>query len=295
MKRKVFEGSGVAIVTPFVKETGAIDYAKFDELLDFQIENGTDSIIVAGTTGEASTMPDEEHVGLIAHAVSYVNGRVPVVAGAGSNDTIHGVELAKRVETVGADALLLVTPYYNKTTQKGLVEHFGRFAQGVDIPLILYNVPSRTGLDMKPTTVATLADRYDNIVGVKECVFDHVVEHFHLCPGGLQVFSGEDGLVVPLMSMGGSGVISVLANVAPKKVHNMTHACLEGDFKTAARLQAEALPLIKALFCETSPIPVKEAMNRMGMNVGICRMPLVTMEEANIPGLVKAMTEYGLL
>ena len=294
MRRKVFEGSGVALVTPFDRQTGRVNFEKLDELVDFQISQGTDALVVTATTGENPTMPTEEHISVVAHVVKHVNGRIPVIAGSGSNDTLFGVDQSKRAEAAGADALMLVTPYYNKTTQRGLVEHFGAIAAGVDVPVILYNVPSRTGMDMKPETMARLMDRHENIVGVKECVLEHVVEHFYYSGGEIQVFSGEDAQVVPLMSLGGKGVISVLANIAPKQVRDMTHACLEGRWEEAARMQIRALPLIQALFCETSPAPVKEALNRMGMDVGKCRLPLVDMEEANVARLVQAMKDFGL-
>ena len=293
MKKTVFEGSGVAIITPFAKD--GVDYTKLGELLDFQIQQGTDCIVVAGTTGEASTMPDEEHIRTIQYTVERVAGRVPVLAGTGSNDTLHGAALCRAAQDVGADAVLLVTPSYNKTTQKGLYAHFAVMAGAVDIPIILYNVPSRTGMNMAPETVAQLARDFDNIVGIKECEFSHVGELKNLCGEDFSIYSGEDGLAVPLMSMGGRGVISVLANLVPTDVHRMMTACLQGDWDTARGLQLKALPLIKALFCETSPSPVKEAMNLVGMNVGACRLPLVEMEESNKAKLKQALREYGLL
>lgn len=293
MNNSVFKGSGVALVTPFT-ETG-VDYKKLDELIEFQIAGGTDAIIITGTTGEASVMTDDEQIEVIKHTVKVVNHRIPVIAGCGSNDTKHGINLSAMAEDAGADGLLSVTPYYNKTTQKGLVEHYVALAKAVSVPVILYNVPGRTGMNMTPATVAKVMDRCDNVVGVKECNFDQVAEIFHLCGTDVKVYSGEDGLVVPLMSMGGSGVISVLANVAPKKVSDMVHACLAGDYKKAAALQIETIPMVKALFCETSPIPVKAALNMMGWNVGECRMPLTSMEESNRALLEAAMKEYGLI
>lgn len=293
MNNSVFKGSGVALVTPFT-ETG-VDYKKLDELIEFQIAGGTDAIIITGTTGEASVMTDDEQIEVIKHTAKVVNHRIPVIAGCGSNDTKHGINLSAMAEEAGADGLLSVTPYYNKTTQKGLVEHYVALAKAVSVPVILYNVPGRTGMNMAPATVAKVMDRCDNVVGVKECNFDQVAEIFHLCGPDVKVYSGEDGLVVPLMSMGGSGVISVLANVAPKKVSDMVHACLAGDYKKAAALQIETIPMVKALFCETSPIPVKAALNMMGWNVGECRMPLTSMEESNRALLEAAMKEYGLI
>lgn len=293
MNGSVFTGAGVALITPF-NENG-VDYKKLDELIEFQIAGGIDSIIITGTTGEASVMPDDEQIEVIKHTVEVVNHRVPVIAGCGSNDTVHGVHLSAMAEEAGADGLLSVTPYYNKTTQKGLVEHYAAVAKAVSVPVILYNVPGRTGMNMLPSTVAKIMDRCENVVGVKECNFDQVAEIFKLCGPHVKVYSGEDGLVVPLMSMGGSGVISVLANIAPTKVADMVHACLEGDYKKAAAIQIEAIPMVKALFCETSPIPVKTALNMMGWNVGECRMPLTTMEESNQKVLEQAMKEYGLI
>ena len=293
MNNSVFKGSGVALVTPFT-ETG-VDYKKLDELIEFQIAGGTDAIIITGTTGEASVMTDDEQIEVIKHTAKVVNHRIPVIAGCGSNDTKHGINLSAMAEEAGADGLLSVTPYYNKTTQKGLVEHYVALAKAVSVPVILYNVPGRTGMNMAPATVAKVMDRCDNVVGVKECNFDQVAEIFHLCGPDVKVYSGEDGLVVPLMSMGGSGVISVLANVAPKKVSDMVHACLAGDYKKAAALQIETIPMVKALFCETSPIPVKAALNMMGWNVGECRMPLTSMDESNRALLEAAMKEYGLI
>ncbi len=293
MSKTVFKGSGVAIVTPF-NENG-VNYDVLDELLEFQIQNKTDAIIITGTTGEASTMTDEDQIEAIRHTVETVNHRIPVIAGCGSNDTRHGAVLSKMAEDAGADALLSVTPYYNKTTQKGLIEHYKQICGAVSVPVILYNVPGRTGLNLKPETVASIMDACDNVVGVKECNFDQVGEIIRLCGEDVQVFSGEDALAVPLMSLGGSGVISVMANIAPLQVSEMMHACLDGDYKKAGRMQVAALPLIKALFCETSPIPVKEALTQMGYNVGVCRLPLTTMEEANKAQLVKAMKDFGLL
>ena len=293
MKGSVFTGAGVALITPFNED--GVDYQKLDELIEFQIAGGIDSIIITGTTGEASVMPDDEQIEVIKHTVEVVNHRIPVIAGCGSNDTIHGVHLSALAEEAGADGLLSVTPYYNKTTQKGLVEHYAAVANAVSVPVILYNVPGRTGMNMLPSTVAKIMERCDNVVGVKECNFDQVAEIFNLCGPDVKVYSGEDGLVVPLMSMGGSGVISVLANIAPAKVTDMVHACLQGDYKKAAAIQIEAIPMVKALFCETSPIPVKAALNMMGWNVGECRMPLTTMEESNRKVLEQAMKEYGLI
>jgi 4-hydroxy-tetrahydrodipicolinate synthase len=292
MKKCVFTGSGVAIVTPFTQD--GIDFDKLGELIDFQIREKTDAIVICGTTGEASTMPDEEHISVIAYAVKKVNGRVPVIAGTGSNDTRHAIHLTKRAQEVGADAILSVTPYYNKTTQRGLYEHFKVIAESITIPVILYNVPSRTNLNLNPETLQKLS-KIDNIVAVKECNLNQVGETINLCGDDFTVYSGEDGLIVPLMSLGGKGIISVMANIIPKDTHDIAASYLAGDLESARRLQLKTLELIKALFNEVSPIPIKEAMNLMGMQVGKCRMPLVDISDANRDLLVKAMKNYGLL
>lgn len=292
MTKPIFKGSGVALVTPFTED--GVDYQKLEELLDFQLQNGSDAIIITGTTGEASTMPDEEQLDVIRFTAEKINHRIPVIAGCGSNDTRHGVHLSYEAEKAGADALLSVTPYYNKTTQKGLIEHYSCIAKAVSVPIILYNVPGRTGMELEPTTVAELASRFDHIVGVKECTFGHVGEILRLCPDML-VYSGEDALAVPLMSLGGAGVISVIANMLPREVTDMMHACLAGDYPKAAAIQIKLLPLISALFCETSPIPIKEALNLMGMEVGRCRLPLTDMEEKNREYLKRVMQESGVI
>ena len=294
MKTRVFSGSGVAIVTPFGPD-GSVNYEEFGRLIDWQIEQGTDCIIAAGTTGEASAMPDEEHIAVVEFAVKHTAGRVPVMAGAGSNDTRHGIHLAKCMVDVGADALLLVTPYYNKTTQKGLYEHFAATVQDLSIPVVLYNVPSRTGLNMLPATVARLARDFEQIVGVKECVFDQVGELKSLLGDDFSIYTGEDAVTVPVMAMGGTGVISVLANLVPADVHQMVRLCQEGRYPEAAAMQVKALPLIKALFSETSPIPVKYAMNRLGMSVGDGRLPLTTITDEGAARMDAALRQYGLL
>lgn len=292
MKKCLFTGSGVAIVTPFTSD--GVDYEKLGELIEFQIKEKTDALVICGTTGEASTMPDEEHIAVIAYAVKKVNGRVPVIAGTGSNDTRHAIHLSKSAEKAGADAILSVSPYYNKTTQRGLYEHFKVIAENIGIPVILYNVPSRTNLNINPDTVQKLS-RVENIVAIKECNLNQVGEIINLCGDDFTIYSGEDGLVVPLMSLGGKGVISVMANIIPKDTHEMAARFLAGDIEGARKLQLKTLDLIKALFSEVSPIPVKEAMNQMGMKVGACRMPLVDMTDANREILIKAMKNYGLL
>ena len=292
MKKCVFTGSGVAIVTPFTSD--GIDFEKLGELIEYQIREKTDAIVICGTTGEASTMPDEEHISAIAYTAKKVNGRLPVIAGTGSNDTRHAIHLSKRAQEAGADAILSVTPYYNKTTQRGLYEHFKAVAESITIPVILYNVPSRTNLNINPDTVQKLS-AIENIVGIKECNLNQVGETINLCGEDFTVYSGEDGLVVPLMALGGKGVISVMANIIPKDTHDMAAKCLADELEGARKLQLGTVELIKALFIEVSPIPVKEAMNLMGMNVGKCRMPLVDMTDNNKEILAKALKNYGLI
>lgn len=292
MKKCIFTGSGVAIITPFTDD--GVDYAKLGELIEYQIKGKTDAIIVCGTTGEASTMPDDEHIAVIEYTVKKVNGRLPVIAGTGSNDTRHAIHLSKSAEKVGADAILSVSPYYNKTSQRGLYEHFKVIAENVNIPMILYNVPSRTNLNINPETVHQLS-KIDNIVGIKECNLNQVGDIINLCGADFTVYSGEDGLVVPLASLGGKGVISVMANIIPTDTHDIAAKYLAGDIEGSRKLQLKTLDLIKALFIEVSPIPIKEAMNLLGMNVGKCRMPLVDMSEANKNILIKALQNYGLL
>jgi 4-hydroxy-tetrahydrodipicolinate synthase len=292
MKQVVFAGSGVAIVTPF-SEAG-VNYAKLKELIDYQIQEGTDAIIICGTTGEASTMPDEEHKETIRFTVETVGGRIPVIAGTGSNDTRHAIELSRFAETAGADAILTVAPYYNKTTQKGLYEHFRLIAQSIAIPVILYNVPSRTNLNIEPQTIKALA-QLENIVAIKECNFAQVGEVMNLCGDRITVYSGEDGLVLPMLALGGQGVISVMANIIPRDTHDLVTRFLEGDIEASRRIQLKTVDLVKALFSEVSPIPIKAAMNMLGMQVGHCRLPLVEMSEANANLLRNELIKYGLL
>jgi 4-hydroxy-tetrahydrodipicolinate synthase len=292
MREPIFTGAGVAIVTPFTEN--GVNFSKLEELIEFQIKEGIDSIIICGTTGEASTMPDDEHISVIKFAVEKVNGRVPVIAGTGSNDTAHAIELSKRAEEVGSDAILSVTPYYNKTTQKGLYEHFKATADSINIPVVLYNVPGRTGLNINPETVKALSE-IDNIVAVKECNLSQVGDIVNMCGEDFTVYSGNDDQIVPLLSLGGKGVISVLANIVPKVVHDMVASFLNGNLTESRNIQLKALNLIKALFIEVNPIPIKAAMNLMGMDVGRCRMPLVDMSEKNLEFLKKAMEEYGLI
>lgn len=291
----VFKGAGVAIVTPFT-QNHEVDYKKLGELIEFQIAAGTDSIIICGTTGEASTLTHEEHLECIRFTVEKVNKRIPVIAGTGSNCTETAVYLSKEAESYGADALLVVTPYYNKATQKGLIAHFTTIANSVSLPIIMYNVPGRTGCNILPQTVATLVKNVDNIVGIKEASGNiaQVAEVMQLCEGKIDLYSGCDEMVVPVLSLGGIGVISVLSNVVPKETHDMVMKYLEGDCKGARDLQLKYLPLINALFCEVNPIPVKKAMNLMGMEVGPLRMPLTEMEPANADRLAHALNDVGI-
>ena len=292
----VFTGAGVAIVTPF-RENGEVDYEKFAELIEFQIAEGTDAIIVCGTTGESSTLTHEEHIDVIAYCVKQVNGRIPVVAGTGSNCTQTAVYLSTEAEKAGADALLLVSPYYNKATQKGLYAHYKAVAEAVKLPCILYNVPSRTGCNILPETVAALCREVENIVGVKEASgnISHITRLMALADGKVELYSGNDDQIVPLLALGGKGVISVLSNVAPKQTHDICAKFFEGDVAGSCAEQLRAIPLCSALFCEVNPIPVKKALTLMGKIGGTLRMPLTEMEEANAAKLQKAMQEYGIL
>ncbi|WP_069649996.1 4-hydroxy-tetrahydrodipicolinate synthase [Caloranaerobacter ferrireducens] len=289
----LFTGSGVALVTPY--KNGQIDFDKLGELIEWHIDNHTDAIIICGTTGEASTMTDEEQKQTIKFTVEKVNKRIPVIAGTGSNNTKHAIELSIYAEKVGADGLLIVTPYYNKTTQKGLIEHYLTIANEVNIPIIVYNVPGRTGLNIKPNTLAKLA-KHPNIKAVKEASgnISQVAEIARLCPEDFYIYSGNDDMVVPLLSLGGKGVISVVANILPKDTHDMVMYYLNGDIDNARKLQLKMKGLIDALFIETNPIPVKTAMNLLGMDVGELRLPLTTMSEDNLQKLIKEMENYGL-
>ena len=292
----IFTGSGVAIVTP-MKENLEVNYDKLDELIDFHVNNGTDCIVIAGTTGEGATLSMEEHRNVIRAAVEFTKHRIPVVAGTGSNCTKTAIQLTKEAEEDGADGALVVTPYYNKATQTGLIQHYSQIASETKLPIILYNVPGRTGCNILPETVATLVRENENIVGLKEATGNmaQASKTMSLCDGNLELYSGEDGLVVPLMAIGGIGVISVIANIAPKQTHDMCASYLAGDRETALKLQMKSLPLVDALFSEVNPIPVKRALNMMGMDVGSLRAPLCEMSDANAAVLKQAMTEYGLL
>ncbi len=291
----VFTGAAVAIVTPFFSD-GSVNYDELDKLIEYQIKNSTDAIVICGTTGEASTLSHEEHVDVIKHCVKTVNGRVPVIAGTGSNSTETAIYLSQEAQKAGADAVLLVTPYYNKATQKGLYVHFKDTADSISIPCILYNVPSRTGCNILPETAVKLAKDVDNIVAIKEACgnISQIAKLIQLAEGSIDVYSGNDDQIVPIMSLGGLGVISVLSNVAPKQTHDICQACLNGDFKIASRLQLEALPLIDSLFSEVNPIPVKKALNLMGFEAGPLRKPLTEMEEANAKILQENMKAYGI-
>ncbi|MCR4628215.1 MAG: 4-hydroxy-tetrahydrodipicolinate synthase [Bacillota bacterium] len=292
----VFTGAGVALVTPFHAD-GTVNYDKLDELLEEQVKGGTDAIIICGTTGESATLTEEEHSEVIRFACERIKGRIPVVAGTGSNCTETAIQLSREAEADGADAVLLVSPYYNKTTQKGLKEHYQAVADEIRIPAILYNVPSRTGVNIKPETIAWLCGNVENIVGVKEASgdFSAIAQIANLSDGTVDIWSGNDDQTVPMMALGAKGVISVWSNVAPTAVHEMCRAFFDGDTAKAMKMQIEAVPLLNALFCETNPIPVKTAMNLMGKNVGPFRRPLVDMEPENLERLKKAMQGAGLL
>lgn len=291
----IFTGAGVAIVTPMT-ETGEVNYPKLGEILEYQIANGTDAIIICGTTGESSTLTHEEHLETIRFAVETVNGRIPVVAGTGSNCTETAAYLSAEAEKYGADALLLVTPYYNKATQKGLIAHFTKIANSVKLPIILYNIASRTGVNITPETMAYLAKNVENIVAVKEASgnISQVAKMAQLAGDALDIYSGNDDQIVPLLSLGGKGVISVLSNIAPQETHDIVAKYLDGDVKGSRDLQLKALPLIEQLFCEVNPIPVKEAMNMLGWEVGPTRMPLSPMEEVHKANLKAAMEAFGV-
>ena len=292
----IFTGSGVAIVTPFHAD-GSINYDKLEELIDFHCNNGTDSIVICGTTGESATMTEAEHVECIKKAVEFTRGRIPVVAGTGSNATHTAIELSKEAEAAGVDGLLIVTPYYNKCTQAGLAAHYTAIAKEVKTPIIMYSVASRTGVNIAPETVASLVKNVDNIVGVKEASgnISQIAKIMNLTDGNIDLYSGNDDQIVPIMSLGGIGVTSVLANVAPKETHDICAKYFAGDVKGSAALQLKALPLVDALFSEVNPIPVKKAMQLMGHEVGPLRMPLTELTEGNTEKLAKAMKEFGII
>lgn len=292
----VFEGAGVAIVTPF-HEDGSVNYEKFEQLIEFQIGNGTDAIIVCGTTGESSTLTHEEHLSVIKFCVETVKGRIPVVAGTGSNCTQTAIYLSAEAEKYGADGLLLVTPYYNKATQKGLFGHYKMIADSVKLPVILYNVPGRTGCNILPETAVKLCSEVHNIVGIKEACgnISQIARLASLADGKIDIYSGNDDQIVPILSLGGKGVISVLSNVAPRQTHDICAKFFSGDVEGSCKEQLRAIELCDALFCEVNPIPVKTALNLMGMGAGSLRRPLCDMEEANVEKLRRAMKNYGIL
>ena len=295
MKNTVFTGAGVAIVTP-MNADGSINYDEFGRVIDFQINNGTDAIIVCGTTGESATMTDEEHVECIRYCVERVNKRVPVIAGTGSNDTKYAVDLSVEAEKLGADALLVVTPYYNKTSQRGLIAHFTAIADSVNIPIILYNVPSRTGVNIALDTYDVLAN-HKNIAAVKEASgnISAIAKIIEKCGDRLDVYSGNDDQIVPIMALGGKGVISVLSNVCPKETHDIAQLCLDNNIAEASKLQIKYLDLCNSLFIDVNPIPVKEAMNVIGFKAGECRLPLLKMEQGKIDALTASMKKVGLI
>lgn len=292
----IFKGAGVAIVTPFHPD-GSVNYNKLEELINFQCDNGTDCIVICGTTGESATLSESEHVECIRKAVEFTKGRVPVVAGTGSNSTQTAIELSKEAVDAGADGLLVVTPYYNKATQQGLIQHYTAIANEAKAPIIMYSVASRTGCNIAPETAATLVKNVDNIVGIKEASgnISQIAKIMNLTDGKIDLYSGNDDQIVPVMSLGGIGVISVLSNVAPQQTHDICAKYLAGDTKGSLELQLKAIPLIEQLFSEVNPIPVKKAMNLLGFEVGGLRMPLTELTKANEEKLAKAMREFGIL
>lgn len=294
----IFRGAGVAIITPMKNnDTKDVNYDKLEELIDWQIKEGTDCIVVVGSTGEGSTLTMEEHKTLIKRAVEFAHGRIPVIAGTGSNCTDTAIQLTHEAEEAGVDGVLVVSPYYNKSTQDGLVRHFSMIAESTKLPIVLYNIPGRTGVNILPETVKKIVDKNKNVVGIKDATGD-VAETSHmmnLLDGKIDLYSGEDGLVVPLLSLGGKGVISVVSDVAPADMHKLVMSYLEGDTETSRKLQLKMMPLIDALFSEVNPIPVKKAMNLMGLNVGPLRAPLFEMSEGKAAVLEKVMRDYGIL
>lgn len=291
----IFTGAGVAIVTPF-QENGEINYDKLDELIDYHCENGTDSIIICGTTGESATMTEEEHMECVKFAIERTKKRIPVIAGTGSNCTRTAVEMSREAAENGADGLLVVTPYYNKATQQGLIAHYTAVAKEAKAPIIMYSVASRTGCNIEPATVAELVKNVDNIVGVKEASgnISQVAKIMAMTDGNIDLYSGNDDQIVPILSLGGKGVISVLSNVAPKETHDICELFLKGETKASAELQLKAIPLVEQLFCEVNPIPVKKAMKLMGYDCGPLRMPLTELTPEHEKSLAKAMKDFGI-
>jgi len=292
----IFKGSGVALVTPF-KENLEVDYEQLRKLCDWHVEHGTDAIIVCGTSGEASTLTEEEHSECVAVVAEQVNGRIPVIAGTGSNATYTAVKLSKEAEQSGVDGLLIVTPYYNKATQQGLIRHYTEIAEAVSTPIIMYNVPSRTGCNIQPATAVELAKNVDNIVAIKEASgnISQIADLASMADGCIDIYSGNDDQILPLLSLGGIGVISVTANIIPEDTSRLVHSFMEGNIEESRRLQLKAMELCHALFCEVNPIPVKKAVELMGLCNGYVRMPLTEMEAKNAERLKKAMQEYGCL
>ena len=292
----IFKGAGVAITTPF-KENNEVDYDRFREQIEYQIANGTDAIIVCGTTGEASCLSHEEHLECIRFCTEVVNKRIPVAAGTGSNCTETAIYLSTEAEKYGVDAILVVTPYYNKATQKGLIAHYTAIANSVKVPIIMYNVPGRTGCNIQPETAVALAKNVSNIVAIKEASgnISQIAKLMQLADGCIDLYSGNDDQIVPVLSLGGIGVISVLSNVAPKQTHDIVANFLDGNVKLSCEQQLKALPLCNALFCEVNPIPVKKAIELQGRDLGVLRRPLCEMEPENAAKLEKAMKEYGVL
>lgn len=293
----IFTGAGVAIATPFKANTLEVDYEKLEKMIEFQIENGTDSIIICGTTGEASTLTHEEHLEAVSACCNIVKGRIPVIAGTGSNCTNTAIYLSKEAQKLGADAALVVTPYYNKATQNGLIKHYTEIAKSIDIPIIMYNVPSRTGCNILPKTAATLVREVDNVVAIKEASgnISQIAELMYETQGEIDLYSGNDDQIVPIMSLGGKGVISVLSNVAPRETHDIVAKYLDGDVKGSMELQLKYFPLIKALFCEVNPIPVKKAIELMGFADNALRGPMTELEPAHTETLIEEMKKVGLL
>lgn len=289
----IFTGAAVAIITPMY-EDGTVNYDEFRRIVDDQIEKGTDAIVACGTTGESSTLTDDEHIEVIRVAVEQANGRVPVIAGTGSNDTAYCIMLSKEAEKVGADALLLVSPYYNKTSQRGLIAHYKAVAEAVNLPIILYNVPSRTGMNIQPDTVVELS-KIPNIVAIKQASGDFSATARIAAECDIDIYSGNDDQIVPILALGGKGVISVLSNVAPAETHEMCQKWFDGDVQGSIEMQLKYLELANAMFCDVNPIPVKEAMNMLGWNAGPCRMPLYPMDDANNKKVADTLRKYGLI
>ena len=292
MREPVFRGAATALVTPFTP-TGEVNYEKLGELLEYQIAEGIDAVVILGTTGESPTLPTEEHMEVIAKSVEFVHGRIPVIAGAGSNSTAEAIDQTRRSEDGGADAILSVTPYYNKTTQKGLVAHFAAIAAATSLPIIMYNVPSRTGLNISPEAAAEMS-RIENLAGIKECNIEQIGTMKSLVEPDFQFYTGEDAQVIPMLAWGGLGVISVMSNVIPRDTHELCERWFAGDLEGARQIQIRTLPLIKALFAEVNPIPVKEAMNILGWDIGAPRLPLIPPTDATKALLAKALEDYGV-